>query len=74
MATEANTATEKQILFGDAHVHTTWSFDAFMFSLPVLNASRGRKSRKAGPRESERDDWAEEAAEELDEDEEDAAR
>jgi hypothetical protein len=32
---------EKQILFGDAHVHTTWSFDAFMFSLPVLNASRG---------------------------------
>ena len=28
---------EKQILFGDTHVHTTWSFDAFMFSLPVLS-------------------------------------
>ncbi len=27
---------EKSILFGDLHVHTTWSFDAFLYSLPML--------------------------------------
>ena len=33
---EPTASGQKEILFGDLHAHTTWSFDGFMFSLPLL--------------------------------------
>jgi len=38
---DPGSAPEKVILFGDTHVHTTNSIDAFLYSLPMLQGGQG---------------------------------
>lgn len=45
---ENQTQTEsKQILFGDLHVHTTYSMDAYAISLPMLNGEGAHPPKDA---------------------------
>ena len=46
-AREIGVSRPKQVLFGDLHVHTTVSFDAFLTSMPMLNGEGSRPQADA---------------------------
>jgi len=46
-ALRAKSADNEQILFGDLHVHSTVSWDAFVFSLPVFGGTGGHPPAEA---------------------------
>ena len=49
-ALDVGVARAKQVLFGDLHVHTTFSFDAFQMSLPMAGGDGAHPGVHRGPR------------------------
>jgi hypothetical protein len=45
--TEAAPGANKQVLFGDLHVHTTWSMDAFALAVPMMGGTGVRPADDA---------------------------